>query len=122
MERQNLEGHIANDCPLTVIDCDFKGVGCEVRLPRKDLPSHLTEGLVVHVSLQTKQLLDIKKENKQLKHQVGRLTKDLLEYRTETMLHRAELTMTNFELHKKYRDEWYSPPFYTHQGWIQSLQ
>ena len=70
MERQNLESHIANDCPLTVVDCDFKGVGCEVRLPRKDLATHLNESLVVHVSLQTKRLMDIEKENKQLKQQV----------------------------------------------------
>ena len=26
----------------------------------------------------------------------------------------ADLTMTNFEEHKKNRDQWFSPPFYTH--------
>ena len=30
------------------------------------------------------------------------------------MLHPVELTMTNFEQHRKDGDEWYSPPFYTH--------
>ena len=83
-----------------------------MRLPRKDLPIHLTEGLVAHVSLQTKQL---KEENKQLKHQVERLINDLWEYRTETvLLCPAEFTMTNFEQHKKDCDQWYSPAFYTH--------
>ena len=76
MERQNLEGHIANDCPLTVVDCDFKGVGCEVRLLRKDLPTHLTEGLVAHMSLQSKRLMDLEKKNKQLEHLVGRFEKE----------------------------------------------
>ena len=67
IERQNLDSHVANDCPLIVLDCDFKHVGCEVRLPRKDLPTHLTENLVSHVALQTKQLIDLKKENQLLK-------------------------------------------------------
>ena len=114
MERQNLESHIANDCPLTFVDCYFKGVGCEVRLLRKNLPNHLTEGLVTHVSLQTKQLLDMKEENKQLKHQVEKLIKDIGQYQIGIPLCPAELTMINFEQHKKDGDEWCSPPFYTH--------
>ena len=52
LQRQNLQSHITNDCPLTIIDCDFKHVGCEVRLPRKDMPAHLQEGVVRHVSIQ----------------------------------------------------------------------
>lgn len=32
IERQNLESHVTNDCPLTVIECDFTSVGCEVKL------------------------------------------------------------------------------------------
>ena len=133
MERQSLNSHIANDCPLAVVDCDFKGVGCEVRLPRKDLATHLSDGLVAHVSLQTKQLMSLKEENKQLKmlqvakqlvdlkeengqlkSQVATLTKELWEYRTGTLLCPVELTMENFEQHKNDCDEWYSPPFYTH--------
>ena len=76
IECRSLDSHITNDCPLTIIDCDFKHVGCEVRLPRKDLPTHLTESLVPHVSLQTKRLMDLEKENKQLKQQVEKLTED----------------------------------------------
>ena len=50
--RQSLENHITRDCPKTVIDCDFHHVGCDVRLPRKDMPAHLNENLVTHMSLQ----------------------------------------------------------------------
>ena len=126
-ERQNLDSHVTNDCPLTIIDCDFRHVGCEVRLPRKDLPTHLTESLVPHVSLQTKRLMDLEKENKQLKHcinssqavvsklqqQVKKLTRDLIAYEIGTPLCPVEFTMTNFEQHKNDRDGWYSPPFYS---------
>ena len=130
IERCNLDSHVSNDCPLTIVDCDFKHVGCEVRLPRKDLPTHLTEGLVTHVSLQTKQLTDLKEENKRLKQQVGKLTenlkthdelkqqvekltRDLSAYQIGTPLCPVEITMTDFEQHKKDGDNWYSPPFYT---------
>lgn len=64
IKHQNVDCHVANDCPLTVVDCDFKGIGCEVRLPCKDLSVHLTKALVAHVSLQTKQLMDLKEINK----------------------------------------------------------
>ena len=49
-QRQNLEQHAFNDCPLTVISCDFQCVGCEVRLPRKAMSDHLNENTVTHVN------------------------------------------------------------------------
>jgi TNF receptor-associated factor 4 len=127
MERQSLESHVANDCPLTIVDCDFKSVGCKVRLYRKNLASHLTEGLVAHVSLQTKQLslqrkqlVNIAVENQQLKQEVTnlkqvveKLTKDIGQYQGIPLCP-VKVTMTNFKQLKKDCDEWYSPPFYTH--------
>ena len=109
IERQNLGSHITNDCPLTIVDCDFKDIGCEVRLPRRDLSTHLTEGLVAHMSIQTRQLMALKEENKQLKQQVTKLTEDL-----QTPSCPIELTMMSFERPKKDYDKWYSPPFYSH--------
>ena len=50
--RQEVENHIANDCPLTEIDCDFKQVGCEARLPRIVMDQHLTTSMAEHLSLQ----------------------------------------------------------------------
>ena len=76
IKRRNVESHLTNYCPLTVVDCDFKGVGCEVRLPRKDLHTHLTEDLVAHVSLQTKQLVGLKEENKQLRQEMENLKEE----------------------------------------------
>ena len=77
MERQNLESHIDNDCPLKIVDCEFKHIGCEVRLPRKSMSKHLKEAVVAHMSLQNKQLMELKEENKQLKQQVEKLTEAL---------------------------------------------
>ena len=49
-ERQNLEHHMSKDCPLAVVKCDFHYAGCEVQLPHKDMPAHLAENLVTHIS------------------------------------------------------------------------
>ena len=92
MERRNLESHIANDCPLTIIDCDFKGIGCEVRVPRKDLSTHLTEALVAHMSLQTKQLMDLKEENELLKQH---LTQQMKEDNSKLKLQLKEIKEEN---------------------------
>ena len=54
-ERQNVETHVNTVCPLTVVKCDFHYAGCEVQLVRKDMPTHLAESLVTHISLLTTQ-------------------------------------------------------------------
>ena len=46
----NLEHHVSRDCPLTVVNCDFHYAGCEVQLPRKDMPAHLAENLLAHTT------------------------------------------------------------------------
>ena len=51
LQRQELEQHVGQDCPLTLIPCDFHIAGCEVCLPRKDLPSHIHKNIVLHISL-----------------------------------------------------------------------
>ena len=50
-QRQNLDSHVADECPLTTISCDCIHVGCGVKLPRKDMPEHLRENLLTHTSL-----------------------------------------------------------------------
>lgn len=47
--RQHLEQHIGNDCSLALINCEFPG--CEEKICRKDMPQHLQNGLVNHISL-----------------------------------------------------------------------
>ena len=93
-ERQNLEHHVSKDCPLTVVDCEFHYAGCEVQLPRKDMPAHLVEGLAMHLLLIatcTKQMLaereQMEKENEIVKakqeQEIEALWKSLAERNTE---------------------------------------
>lgn len=52
IERKEVQNHIANDCPLTLIDCDFKHVGCQAKLPRRLMKNHFTTDIAEHLSLQ----------------------------------------------------------------------
>lgn len=52
IERQNLGSHLKGECPLAIIDCDFRYAGCEIRLPRKDMPGHYLEtNSAAHLSM-----------------------------------------------------------------------
>ena len=52
-QRQNMERHVTEDCPFTVLDCDFQYAGCKAHLTRKEMRAHLAENLLAHVSLMT---------------------------------------------------------------------
>ena len=51
LQRQEVEDHMSQDCPLTLVQCDFHVVGCQIELPRRDMSSHINENLTGHMSL-----------------------------------------------------------------------
>ena len=112
-QRQNLENHIANDCPLTIINCDFQHVGCEVRLPRKDMPAHLGESVVTHISLLMARHKKLEEENKMLKQRVAELEQD-----KKTQLTTGAQThlfiMNDFPKYKRNKEIWLTSIFYSH--------
>ena len=72
--RQTLNEHISSICPLTLIKCDFPG--CELKLPRKDIPQHYQTDLLKHISLLAKSHRELEHENKELKTNQKQLEKD----------------------------------------------
>ena len=54
IERQLLQAHLDNDCPLTRIDCEFSYAGCNSKHSRKDLEDHSSKAVVFHLSLMAK--------------------------------------------------------------------
>ena len=76
MEQQDLEGHLRDKCPLTLVDCPFHYAGCETQLPRKDMPEHMKDTVTHLMSLATvTQRLTVEnqkltKENQELKERV----------------------------------------------------
>ena len=123
-KRQKLDDHVGKECPLTVVECDFHYAGCEVRLPRRNMPEHLKDGLVAHFSLLAVSHKQQQESLKKQEDEIKALTKEVKELRTQTKqlkLH-TQIVPVDFvveNLHK-YRilDQWSSVPFYTHcQGY-----
>ena len=80
LQRRKLDTHVANECPLTTISCDFQHIGCAVKQPRKDMPEHLRENLLTHTSLlavshakQQAQIVQLTNENRALKNDIANL-------------------------------------------------
>ena len=63
LQHQHLEEHVSSQCPLTYVECEFSDAGCDAKVYRKDLASHLTDNLVTHMSL-------LAMENRKLKMQL----------------------------------------------------
>ena len=103
VERQNLEQHINSDCPLTVTDCDFKNIGCDVRLSRKDMPAHLNDCAVKHVSLQVAHYKQtetrLEEDNKQLKQELARLGEESKQLRQQVVKLAQDLQMQQIWKH-----------------------
>ena len=140
-ERQNLKHHVSTNCPLTVVNCDFHYAGCEVQLPRKDMPAHLAENLVLHT---TKLVASMQEKIQALTLETTALRNALTEKESEIAKQESEIaqlkarqegdhsslqavqamqshgvlpvefTMTEFEKRKRDSDEWFSEPFYSH--------
>ena len=49
-ERQDIKGHLEDDCTLAKVSCPLHYAGCEVELPRKDMPEHMKD-TVTHLTL-----------------------------------------------------------------------
>ena len=124
-QRQNLNNHVAKECPLTTINCDFFHVGCEVKLPRNDMSKHLQENLVIHtfllatkVAMQQIEITDLKAQNTKQKVENEQLQQELIALSStvsrSSIIAPTVLTMTGFDQHKKDGDKWYSSPVYTH--------
>ena len=120
-ERQNVETHVNTVCPLTVVKCDFHYAGCEVQLVRKDMPTHLAESLVTHMSclalhnqqltqltIQQKESIEesqqkiqeLKKENEVLKLKVNKdVAKEVAELKEN--LEKSQLKIQELEREKQ---------------------
>ena len=97
MERQCLEDHLKDKCPLTVVDCPFHYAGCETQLPRKDMNEHIKE-TVTHVTLLAAVTQRLSIENQKLTTVMQTLVKENQELRESATAVTASLQ----ELNTKY--------------------
>ena len=115
MTYENYEEHLLNVCPLSEVKCEFSSAGCNLKMTRKDLPSHLSESIVSHMSL-------LANENQRLKLE---LQKQAALFKAESLkqasmmqvLHDLPATpvniiYSNYSKHIEEGTEWSSQPFY----------
>jgi hypothetical protein len=60
---------VKDECPLTEVNCPLHYAGCEVRLPRKDMPEHMTD-TVTHLTLLATVTQSLFRENQELRQTV----------------------------------------------------
>ena len=97
---QNINSHVADECPLglTTINCDFHNVGCAVKLPRQNMPEHLRENLLTHISLlatshakQQDKIIRLEAENNTFKSKQEHLEQNYQSLKAENRIHKTEL-------------------------------
>ena len=67
------ERKFSSDDSMTVVDCDFKDVGCEARLPQKEMSGHLEQSVVYHLSIQAEAVKVLRAEKEELAAKYERL-------------------------------------------------
>ena len=82
MERQDLESHLRDVCPLALVDCPFHYASCEAKLPRKDMPEHMKD-TVTHLTLLAIVTQRLVKENQELKEGATAVAASLQELNTK---------------------------------------
>ena len=114
LQRQLIDDHIANVCPETIVECDFKRFGCGVRLSRKDMQTHVSENLASHLEELARLVVRLEAENKHLMRELECL-------QISTPRRALILIMNNLDRHKRKGAPWNSPSFYV-QGYKLRLQ
>ena len=104
LQHQHLEEHVSTQCPLSYVDCEFSDSGCDAKVYRKDLTSHLEESMVTHMLL-------LARENRKLKEKLQIQTEDNLKLK----LHFSRVVPVDLVCSDITAD-WLSDPFYSHVG------
>ena len=154
-ELRELDNHLNSDppadkafqgCLYTAINCPLRFSNCDVKLPRKEMNTHLTEGATYHTLLLSSKVHELSLENRSLKSSVLSLESKKRQLETDVvalLIDNSQLkdrvsaleekvkvvggsvykfTMPNFYKYRHKSKEWSSLPFYSHpQGYKMCL-
>lgn len=138
--RKHLDIHVLNECPLTMVKCDFHHVGCKVELCRNEMAEHVQNNTMSHslrvvthcANQQTRiqqhetEIDKLKEENKRLQCRCDNLHTNFSALETNftrlqtlkcSLLSVPVLFLENFS-EVKSKISWHSDAVYTHyQGY-----
>ena len=113
LKYRDLEEHLSSVCPLSFIKCEFSHAGCSVTVKRKDLPSHLSESMVTHMSLLAR---ENQRQESELQKQISLLTKENKKLKSELQLTKSFISSVPPIEYVFERWELSSRFFYSHIG------
>ena len=111
--RQNIESHVAKDCPLAIVNCDFSYAGCEVKLPRKDMPDHVKDNFVAHISLLAMSHRKQQDKLQALKEELNTLKEHTKLLQSHSSIVPVDFVVENPQTYTAFK-VWSSPHFYSH--------
>ena len=104
--RCDLEAHLMV-CPLQPVTCEYAEVGCDVKVPRRDLGRHMKEGQQQHLLSATLLNLRLTRENTEEKNRLLRMIEEKdeekKELQTQLIKEKEEIAKVTKEV--KVRDE-----------------
>ncbi len=112
-ERRNLEQH-EGDCPLALVQCEFSMFGCQVKMPRQEIPAHVQTNVTQHMSMLVASHAKLTLEHANLKLEIEQMKQDqTMLLSTSAFCAPVRVTMNNFSQLKSNDAIWESPPFYS---------
>ena len=120
LQHQHLEEHVSTQCPLSYVDCEFSDAGCDVKVHKKDLTSHMEENMVTHMSLLARENRKLKLQHKvqeEKNRQLEEKNRQLEEKIEEVKYRLTRVPPVYFECLDVWKlVSWTSEPFYSHVG------
>ncbi|XP_022808461.1 TNF receptor-associated factor 4-like [Stylophora pistillata] len=99
--REETDAHIETDCPLTEVSCPYVEIGCNTKILRKELESHLQSKMGIHLESTLK---TFKETTVKLEEKVDQLKLKQMESEQERAILKneiQELTIANASLRAK---------------------
>lgn len=140
LPRCEVEAHVMV-CPLQLVDCEYAGAGCGLKMPRKDLESHVKESEQQHLlnatrlnirltqELLASHTLEGKEKEKEYRMFIEKKDKELAEKDQELAKKNDEIirlqkqvTALQIELAKKIPDENYVDKGFSRKDFTVTLQ
>lgn len=91
IERQLLQHHVDGECPLTSVICEFSYAGCQAKVLRKDVQSHLSTDILPHLSMVSNMNRQLLLSNRDLSEKVVALEASAGEQKAKIMALEAQM-------------------------------